>query len=1185
MTSVQKHVRFFPLGQALLTLLFLCLFFTLHAQLPDYHIQMFDYNLGVKPGTIRGITKDQKGFLWIQHPRLIQRFDGRKTESFNPGGNYAGMICDDNGKLWVYTTDKLFCFEEKIKDFKEVKLPQIDPGFRLFQATDKKLWLLSKKEILEYEEKTGAFHPISKKISVPAPYNTRLFAIHQQSLFINHGSQLYRYNLQSGEVDSLENLDGMFVFPLNEDSAAVTTWDGTTYWYNYKARKITPVYSPAKIGDQALNFFSIRSMQQYAQNLFFATTNTGIYQYNTKTQKFRKLKFYLNGREVGTNDYANHIYIDKGGFVWLGTVDGVARFSHHHRPIGLLRIRKAYDELPVAIDNVRKIVEDSEGNLWLGTGYGIASWNKKKGDWIFFPPSYQREDRLSFPSIRGLVYDGKYLVVGATDLGTWLLDTKTHRFKRPTYDNEKTRESNYRDFVDDIHTLKNGDHLIMGRDAIYLLNGKTYQLSMPDIPPAKENSNFAFQGADGTIWITTDKGLHRLDSALNYKENVQLPFKNKFISAGFMLPDSRLLFNCSDGLYTAQQIDGKTVLKKFTNLFDNVFILSLYQDEKGIIWATSENGIFRYDPSTSKLNLFDHSDNVQGYGFNGNSWYRSKDGYLFLGGVNGINYLHPDHLSRPNEPLSVYFQQAKVGKADSLIYDFDQPLSLDYSGRSIEVVFASPYFNNPDKVKYRYKLAGLDDEWKYLGNTNQVRFSFLSSGSYKLLVEASINNIDWTAAKNSFGFEIKPPFWATWWFVSICTAVVAISLWLFIRSRNTKIQEKQEELEAEQAITYFATSMDAHQSVDAILWDVARNCIGKLQFEDCVIYLLDETKNILIQKAAHGPKSPEQFSIVQPIEIPLGKGITGSVAQTGKGEIIKDTTKDPRYIIDDEVRYSEITVPIVWGGKVLGVIDCEHSRKGYFTQKHLSILTTIASLCANKIVRARAEEEKLKAEKVLSDTKQKMADVEMQALRAQMNPHFIFNCLNSINRYIVKSDQQTASLYLTRFAKLIRLILDNSNSKAVTLTNELEALRLYIEMESIRFDKKFNYTISVSDDVQSDSIYVPPLVIQPYVENAIWHGLLHKEEAGELKIRITKSSPVVLECVIEDNGIGRSKARELKSKSASTKKSLGMRLTEDRLALLNAQTQLNASVEIEDLTKENGIAGGTKVILKIPIDG
>jgi LytS/YehU family sensor histidine kinase len=235
-------------------------------------------------------------------------------------------------------------------------------------------------------------------------------------------------------------------------------------------------------------------------------------------------------------------------------------------------------------------------------------------------------------------------------------------------------------------------------------------------------------------------------------------------------------------------------------------------------------------------------------------------------------------------------------------------------------------------------------------------------------------------------------------------------------------------------------------------------------------------------------------------------------------------------------------------------------------------------------VRSKIEEQKQDAEIVLRNTQQKMAEIEMQALRAQMNPHFIFNCLNSINRYIVKSDQATASLYLTRFAKLIRLILDNSNSQYISLSSELEALRLYIEMESIRFEKQFTYSIIVDEDVSPDYIYVPPLIIQPFVENAIWHGLLHKETAGHLSISFSTKVPNVLQCIVEDNGIGRDKAKELKSKSTSTKKSLGMKLTEDRLALLNKQTMLEATAEILDLKDITGQATGTKVILKIPFD-
>jgi sensor histidine kinase YesM len=233
--------------------------------------------------------------------------------------------------------------------------------------------------------------------------------------------------------------------------------------------------------------------------------------------------------------------------------------------------------------------------------------------------------------------------------------------------------------------------------------------------------------------------------------------------------------------------------------------------------------------------------------------------------------------------------------------------------------------------------------------------------------------------------------------------------------------------------------------------------------------------------------------------------------------------------------------------------------------------------------KATAENEKRKTELELIQTKQRQAEMEMRALRAQMNPHFIFNSLNSINKYILKNDHANASRYLTRFAKLIRLILDNSNSKEVALSDELDALKLYIEMESLRFTSKFEYEIIVAPDISADTLQVPPLIIQPYVENAIWHGLLHKEQGGQLSVTVEKVKEDMLQCTIEDNGIGRKRASELKSKSATNNKSLGMKLTEERIVMLNQYTSLHASISIIDLENERGEASGTKVILKIPV--
>ncbi|RDB06229.1 hypothetical protein DVG78_10400 [Runella aurantiaca] len=244
------------------------------------------------------------------------------------------------------------------------------------------------------------------------------------------------------------------------------------------------------------------------------------------------------------------------------------------------------------------------------------------------------------------------------------------------------------------------------------------------------------------------------------------------------------------------------------------------------------------------------------------------------------------------------------------------------------------------------------------------------------------------------------------------------------------------------------------------------------------------------------------------------------------------------------------------------------------------------------IYRYRLEQQTLKsrlqAEEALrkqreAEYQQRIAQTEISALRAQMNPHFIFNCLNSIQYYTAQNEADKASEYLTKFSRLIRLVLENSRSEKVTLTNELETLRLYIDMEAMRFQQKVRYEINVAPDVDTDTIQIPPLLVQPFVENAIWHGLMHKETGGQVIIEVTQPQENVLRIAITDDGVGREKAAEYKSKSATKHKSFGMKVTTERIELINQLYQTNTSVKINDLKDDWGIAVGTEVVVKIPI--
>ena len=173
---------------------------------------------------------------------------------------------------------------------------------------------------------------------------------------------------------------------------------------------------------------------------------------------------------------------------------------------------------------------------------------------------------------------------------------------------------------------------------------------------------------------------------------------------------------------------------------------------------------------------------------------------------------------------------------------------------------------------------------------------------------------------------------------------------------------------------------------------------------------------------------------------------------------------------------------------------------------------------------------------------------------------------------------EEASAYLTKFSRLIRLILDNSRTETVVLSKELDALKLYIEMEQMRFADRFEYKIDVDKRLQVEHLEIPPLLIQPYVENAIWHGLMHKKEACMLTIKVYPDGKHL--CIeIEDNGVGRAMAMELKSRSATLQKSHGMKVTSERLDVINRLYGTHATVETTDLVDKAGHAAGTRIKL------
>jgi tetratricopeptide (TPR) repeat protein len=239
----------------------------------------------------------------------------------------------------------------------------------------------------------------------------------------------------------------------------------------------------------------------------------------------------------------------------------------------------------------------------------------------------------------------------------------------------------------------------------------------------------------------------------------------------------------------------------------------------------------------------------------------------------------------------------------------------------------------------------------------------------------------------------------------------------------------------------------------------------------------------------------------------------------------------------------------------------------------------VLSLAIGILLFSRA---KINAKRRISEMNHKIAEITQANLRQQMNPHFIFNTLNSIQYYMYQHDKLATNNYLTKFSSLMRKVLENSQHTSILLRDEIEALTLYLELEMIRFKDKFDFEIKIDDDIDPLLYKVPTMLIQPYVENSISHGLMPSEGKGLVKIYL-KLENQYISCTIEDNGIGRDASQELKKNKESNHNSLGTQIIASRLDLVNALYGTNLKTIYTDLKNVNGDPEGTRVEIQIPI--
>ena len=265
-----------------------------------------------------------------------------------------------------------------------------------------------------------------------------------------------------------------------------------------------------------------------------------------------------------------------------------------------------------------------------------------------------------------------------------------------------------------------------------------------------------------------------------------------------------------------------------------------------------------------------------------------------------------------------------------------------------------------------------------------------------------------------------------------------------------------------------------------------------------------------------------------------------------------------------------------------------YAREAARTRLILSVfailILIISFLVWNRLRQLRTKHkmvlEQREVEKMRAIYEKNLLELEAKALRSQMNPHFIFNCMNSIKSLIQRHEEEKSVNYLTTFSKLIRTLFNNADKKEISLYDEIETCKLYLQLEAMRFDSKFSFTVKTDENLDLKSVLLPALIIQPFIENAIWHGIVPKGIGGHVELCVLQTGSLV-QIIIDDNGIGRLASKQNKPASSLMHQSKGLNLTQSRLELDNQLRQRQANLEIIDKTNEQGLETGTRVTITI----
>jgi len=740
-----------------------------------------------KPNSISGnyisaIAEDDEGNIWVGTSRGLNRINTHTSEiiTYLPGVNGCNLsnyniteiLIDSKGDIYIATEDGLNLYNEEDDNF-----------IRLYNSGDKKNSLSSQFVYSIVEDNYG---------------NYWIGTDNGLNKIENNSQKIIKYYSDGGDNSINDN----FIFKLyadNLDNLWIGTYNGGLNKLDLKTNKIEKFENdPNDDTSIAGNF--IRYILRDSRNELWIATNNGLSRLNEEENKFINYKSKIYDPQSIVSNNVLSLFEDKSGAIWVGTYDGISLFNPQNS-------FKNYKNDPFNTNSLSEnmmagIYEDDEGLLWVGTvNEGLNLIDRKSGNITKFKSS-DDEDSLSNNHIRDIVGIQNEIWI-ATEFGLNKYDKLTKKFTR--YYNEDNENSLLYNDVRTLYIDNEGILWIGTRDGLCTFDRKDTFKSYEDIFIKNGITENVFsdiiQDKDGVIWIASalDGGLIRLNKNTNeiksYRNNEEDRYSISFNALKTIAIDSKnnIWIGSQFGLNKFDRSTEKFHRYTEDSGLSNNFIYGILIDNEDNPWMSTNYGISKFDIKNDKFVDYNVTDGLQSNEFNGYSYFKSKSGEMFFGGINGLTYFYPNQLEEKKFSPNVVIDSIYSGEKE--ILDISN-IKIGYKNSNIQFNFFMPDYRNVSKIQYAYKLDGLDENWIFSDDRNYVSYTNLESGVYKFQVVARNSSGDWSKVTTvSFKVGMKP--WQTplaYVIYALIVSLVLYIIWNRVKILDSLVEQRTHEL-------------------------------------------------------------------------------------------------------------------------------------------------------------------------------------------------------------------------------------------------------------------------------------------------------------------------------------------------------------------------------------------------------